>query len=87
MLPSDLRPDVVSAVEQEVRVAPGNGRQNPPTSLSHIMGAIQEHGEGAWTVCHQVVVVRIQHGTPRGPATAIQWPANVTIDGRPLIGE
>lgn len=86
MLPADLRQCVVSAELREVRVDPTGSRENPPTVLPHIMGSIVTDDHRGWTVCHVAVVVRLEHSRPtRGTATKLQWPAGVTVDGRPLI--
>ena len=85
MLPADLRGDVVSAEECEVRATPLRGRTHPPTTLTHLLGDIVDVERTIWTACHQVVLVRLEHGKPRGPATSPMWPANVHVDGVPLL--
>jgi hypothetical protein len=86
VLPSDLRDDVVSAEEQEIRAEPKatGGRAN----LTDLLGAIPgPDAKPAWTVAIVCIVARLEHGqarsgTPLGP----QWPANVSFAGREMLG-
>jgi hypothetical protein len=86
VLPADLRSDAKSAAIEEISVKPRANRATKAMTLTELIGEIAEAPlSGTWLYAVVAVVVRLEHGQTRRKGAGIQWPANVLLDGKPLL--
>ena len=87
VLPSEFRPMVLTAEEEEVLIEPKARRSTTAAHLTELLGAVAGEGSRAWLVTMVVMRTTLAPTNQRHSPRPAQWPANVTIDGKPLLGE
>lgn len=87
VLPGDFRSLIRSAKEEEALVEPPAARSRLPQTITELIGAIADESSRTWLITVIVIRVTLAPENPRHGAKPPQWPANVTLDGKKLLGE